>query len=621
MGILVVNTAWAENKALADGDHQVKKVRNQAEIVQGSIEDDYKFPWVVNVNGTLSCKGTLIAPRWVLSAAHCLVTAFNGATISYSRKDPATGKITRGSKSTGINSVYTHPQYVSGAYKYDIALVRLPEPFAPDPLLIPAQLPFRYTSLGNEGVMASFSHTAGPLPEGKVAVLRGKVASNCIPTPGVNEFCIRSANASVCPGDSGSGFIVQANGLNYVTGIAVSTNSGDAVQCKNVNVSFNATDVIRYLDWIAEKAQPGPFFAGFNSKVQLYPELDFGLPSQWETLTGDFDGNGRTDYIRVGGTGAFVYWGKQDGSFDSGFQNYNGLDFGFRSGWKTITGDFNGDKRADYARLGATGAWVFLGAANGIFVTQFQNYDGLNFGLSSLWQVAVGDFNGDGKTDYARLGATGSWVYFGTPNAGFIAVFQNYEGLNFGFSSQWDVVTGDFNGDRYMDYARVGNTGAWLYFGNRQNSFDRTFQDYEGLEFGFNSPWKTIAGDFNGDGKSDYLRLGSTGAWLFYGNSQKTFTREFQDYIDLDFGLPSNWQTITGDFNGDGRSDYARLGDTGAFFFYGESNRAFRSNFQEYPRNFGLPSAWDIAVGDFNGDRKNDYLRLGSVLSHVFIRQ
>jgi hypothetical protein len=33
----------------------------------------------------------------------------------------------------------------------------------------------------------------------------------------------------------------------------------------------------------------------------------FGLPSQWQTVTGKFNGGAKTGYVRLGGTEAWVF--------------------------------------------------------------------------------------------------------------------------------------------------------------------------------------------------------------------------------------------------------------------------------------------------------------------------
>jgi hypothetical protein len=106
-----------------------------APVALGTIEPDHKFPWVVSVsNSDVNGKGVLIAPRWVLTAAHVVEPArFRGATVSFDRTDPVSGERTQGEKETGPNSVFIHEDYLAGNADADIALVRLPEPFVPHP--------------------------------------------------------------------------------------------------------------------------------------------------------------------------------------------------------------------------------------------------------------------------------------------------------------------------------------------------------------------------------------------------------------------------------------------------------------------------------------------------------
>ena len=96
------------------------------------------------------------------------------------------------------------------------------------------------------------------------------------------------------------------------------------------------------------------------------------------------------------------------------------------------------------------------------WITSVQNYVGLDFSPST-WKPIAGDFNADGKTDYAQLGETGRYVYTRSGNE-FTQSFQSYLPPIVSFSTGWEPIAGDFNNDSRTDFARLGPTGAWIFY-------------------------------------------------------------------------------------------------------------------------------------------------------------
>jgi hypothetical protein len=377
-------------------------------------------------------------------------------------------------------------------------------------------------------------------------------------------------------------------------------------------------------------------FSQFKAITQTYvntPAIDFGLPSSYDPISGDFDGDGKTDYGRVGDTGAWLYFGNGNGTFTQVFKPFTGLNFGAPHRFETIAGDFNGDGRTDYARLGDQDSFIFFGNSDrtswqGYHQYKWGNNYDLHFGfVPSAWTTIQGDFNGDGKADYGRIGATGAWLYFGQSDGSFVAGFQAYDpAFNFGSPSRLATVTGDFNGDGRGDYARLDAGTAFIYYGQTNRTFSNaSVQPYPNdPSYGAPAKWNVIAGDFDGDHREDFARLGDTKAEFFYARPDGTFTNRTQSYEGLSFGSPTTWQTIVGDFNGDGIKDYGRIGSAGGFFFYGSPAQTLGGAFETYPenrQNFGSPSKWQVLVGKFNEDKKVDYIRLGGVEAVVFLRR
>lgn len=210
---------------------------------------------------------------------------------------------------------------------------------------------------------------------------------------------------------------------------------------------------------------------------------------------------------------------------------------------------------------------------------------------SALPQRAVMDFDGDNKSDYAviRLNAGVQEWYLQRSTEGFRA--QSFGG----FSDQF--IPGDYDGDLKWDIAtwRPGTPSMFYIFQSQTNTLRQE-------PFGVSSDSPRITQDFDGDGKVDLAVTRNVDGVInwYIQRSQLGIT-----YIT--FGNTGDDVPIRGDFDGDGKADVA-------VYRFGGSNpgnaflvlRSSDGNLQG--RTFGNFSTGDqILPGDFDGDGKTDY--------------
>ncbi|HEX8564058.1 MAG TPA: FG-GAP-like repeat-containing protein [Pyrinomonadaceae bacterium] len=277
--------------------------------------------------------------------------------------------------------------------------------------------------------------------------------------------------------------------------------------------------------------------------------------SSQATRLADFDGDDVTDIVVVRDN-VFFYALRSSAGFES-------RAVGSVVAKRFIPEDYTGDGRSEYM------SWLNNISASSEFIHQISpgSYSRFRWGWSDFDVPVGGDYDGDGKTDYAVFRAYDNryWYILQSSNNQMLAVAW---GL-----SEDKPVPADYDYDGITDIAVYRpSDGTWYI--RRSSDAGLT-----AVRWG-NASDIPLTGDFDGDGRADFVVYRpSEGTWYLLQTTA--------GFRAVRFGLENDFPT-PGDYDGDGRHDVAVFRQ-GIWYILG-STRGF------YAVQWGAPNDVPVAV-------------------------
>ncbi|MCB9653451.1 MAG: hypothetical protein H6729_04865 [Deltaproteobacteria bacterium] len=284
-----------------------------------------------------------------------------------------------------------------------------------------------------------------------------------------------------------------------------------------------------------------------------------------------------------------------------------------------VTGDFDGDGKTDVGVVDTVhGRWFIRSSQTGQ-----EGVPGVPWGWSWAGQgahhlLALGDYDGDGKTDRAIIDPNvegGAAWYVISSASGEPGVSD----IPWGW--QWTAMTrdhvlalGDYDGDGKTDRAIVDldaqGGAAWFVVSSATGSLGVPNISWGWQWAGMGRRHTLALGDYDGDGKTDQaivdLESPSGATWFVRASSTGQPPADIA-WGDTWSGFDHGYALALGDYDGDGRTERALVASasrgSGWFFDPGLTSPA------PFERGWVWPSLGDhhqIVVGDFDGDGRAD---------------
>lgn len=340
-----------------------------------------------------------------------------------------------------------------------------------------------------------------------------------------------------------------------------------------------------------------------------------GAANVYTLAVGDFNNDGKLDLITTNNSnvwGLGLVLGNGDGTFQPPIEVVGNDTYGAFGG--IVAGDFNKDDNLDFAVLWLVGygpvqLGVYMNDGQGDF-TLNNSYSIGTTVVHVARSLATADMNGDGNLDLIAPDLSNSTVAVlygkgdGTfPTSAEFAAVPNQ-------SLPTGVAVGDFNKDGKPDIvvaATAGNPsgGISVLLNNGNGTFQSPvlYSNPGGVDNGL-----VAVSDLNADGKLDAVESaeGRNNVAVFLGNGDGTFQAAKASVV------PWASAVAIGNLNGDKKPDIVASsypdGTVWALLNKGSGNFQISGVYSADSSAMAMVNGMAIALGDFNGDKKLDFV-------------
>ncbi len=217
-------------------------------------------------------------------------------------------------------------------------------------------------------------------------------------------------------------------------------------------------------------------------------------------FTGDFDGDGITDYGCYDPNGIPGHASPGSWYIMQSRRGFRTATFGY-PGTIPIVGDFDGDGQADFGCYDPDGIPGHVSPGSWYIMQSRRGFRTATFGYPGTIPI-VGDFDGDGQTDFGCYDPNGIPGY-ASPGSWYIMQSRRgFRTATFGYPGTIPIV-GDFDGDGQADFGCYDpdgipghvSPGSWYIMQSGGRFRTETF-GYRGTV--------PIIGDYDGDGRADF---------------------------------------------------------------------------------------------------------------------